>query len=155
MTMCENFKRIEKLIVEKDLEYIPDNWVGKNDAVVQEELLDHILMYVLKLAFDELILESDEKLISESEWSVIADKKIDEYAFWYAEDILDDLSILYKFENLLGQLDSKDYQKCEKIKIVYDLYAKSLECEPSAFYEKIYEFVDEELKDIVLDDEEN
>jgi hypothetical protein len=53
--MCENFKRIEKLIIEKDLKYIPDNWPGKNDAVVQEELLDHIAMYILKLAFDELM----------------------------------------------------------------------------------------------------
>jgi hypothetical protein len=139
--MCENFKRIEKLIIEKDLYYIPDNWSGKNNAVVQEKLLDHILMYVLKLS-----LHSNE-LISESLWCEIAYKKIDEYALWYAEDFLDDLSIFYNFENLLGQKDIKDYQKREKIKIVYDLYVKSLECEPSAFYEKIYEFVDEEMKD--------
>ena len=143
--MCENFKRIEKLIIEKDLYYIPDNWPGKNNAVVQEKLLEHILMYVLKLS-----LHSNE-LISESAWSVTAYKKIDEYALWYAEDFLDDLSIFYNFENLLGHLDIEDYQKREKIKIVYDLYVKSLECEPSAFYEKIYEFVDEEMKD---DDDE-
>jgi hypothetical protein len=148
MTMCENFKRIDTLIVEKNLEYIPDNWSGKNDAVVQEELLDHILMYVLKLAFDELMSESGEKLVSESEWYAIADKKINEYAFWYAEDIFDDLSIFYKFDNLLGHLGPDNYQKCEKIQRVYKLYAKSMDCEPSAFYEKIYEFVDEELKDV-------
>jgi hypothetical protein len=84
--MCENFKRIEKLIIEKDLYYIPDNWAGKNNAVVQEKLLDHILMYVLKLG-----LHSNE-LISESAWSVTTYKKIDEYALWYAEDFLDDLN---------------------------------------------------------------
>ena len=143
--MRDNFKRIETLILEKNLEYIPDNWSGKNDAVVQEELLDHIVMYVLKLAFDELMSQSGEKSVSESEWYTIADKKIDEYAFWYAEDIFDDLSIFYNFDNLLGHLDPSNYQKCEKIQRVYKLYAKSMDCEPSAFYEKIYKFVDEEL----------
>jgi hypothetical protein len=148
--MCENFKRIEKLIIEKDLKYIPDNWPGKNDAVVQEELLDHIAMYILKLAFDELMALSGEKSVSEIEWQSIAKKKIDEYVFWYAEDIFDDLCIFYQFDHLLCHLDSTYYQTYAKICKVYELYAESINCETSAFYEKIYEFVDEELKDFDL-----
>jgi GTPase Era involved in 16S rRNA processing len=150
--MCENFKRIEKSIIEKNLKYIPDNWLGKNDAVVQEELLDYIVMYILKLAFDELMSLSGEKSVSEIEWQSIAKKKIDEYAFWYAEDIFDDLSIFYEFNHLLHHLDSTHYQKCVKIHKVYELYAESIDCESSTFYEKIGEFIDEELKDMDMVD---
>ena len=147
MTMCENFNRLDALIVKNNIKYIPENWSGKNDVVVQEELLEHILAYILKLAFDKLMSESGEKSVSESEWYVIAKKKISEESFWYAEDILDDLCIFYKFDNLLGHLGPDSYEKCERIQRVYNLYVKSMDCEPSAFYEKIYEFVDEELRD--------
>jgi hypothetical protein len=146
--MCENFKRIEKLILEKNLKYIPDNWLGKNDAVVQEELLDYIVMYILKLDFDELMSLSGEKSVSEIEWQSIAKKKIDEYVFWYAEDIFDDLCIFYEFDHLLTDLDSDYYQKYEKLCKVYELYTESIDCESSTFYEKICEFIDEELKDM-------
>ena len=70
--MCENFNRLDALIVKNNIKYIPDNWSGKNDVVVQEELLEHILAYILKLAFDKLMSESGEKSVSESEWYVIA-----------------------------------------------------------------------------------
>jgi hypothetical protein len=148
MTMCENFKRIDALIVEKNLKYIPDNWLGKDEGVVQVELLEHILVYILKLAFDELMWASGKKLPSEDEWYPIAKKKINEYAFWYAEDILDDLCIFYKFDNLVGHLGPESYENGEGIQRIYKLYVKSTDCEPSVFYEKIYEFVDEELKDM-------
>ena len=134
--MCENFKRIEKLILQKNLNYLPDNWPGKNDAVVQEELLDYIVMYILKFAFDELMSLSGEKSVSEIEWQSIAKKKIDEYVFWYAEDIFDDLCIFYEFNNLLHHLDSTHYQKYVKIHKIYELYVESIDCEPSTFYEK-------------------
>ena len=147
MTMCENFNRIDALIVKNNIKYIPDNWPGKNDVVIQEELLEHILAYILKLSFDKLMSESGEKSVSESEWYAIAKKKISEEAFWYAEDILDDFCIFYKFDNLVGHLGPDSYENCERIQRVYKLYAKSMDCEPSAFYEKIYEFVDEELRD--------
>ena len=146
--MCENFKRIEKLIIEKDLKYIPDNWLGKNDAVIQEELLDHIVVYILKLAFEELMELSGEKSVVEFEWQSIAKKKIDEYAFWYAEDIFDDLCIFYEFDHLLTHLDSTYYQKYVKIQKLYELYEESIGCESSVFYKKIYEFIDEELTDL-------
>ena len=144
--MCENFKRIENLILEKDLKYIPDNWLGKNDAVVQEELLDYIVMYILKLDFDELMLLSGEKSVSEIEWQSISKKKIDEYVFWYAEDIFDDLCIFYQFDHLIHHLDSDYYQKYGKLSKVYELYTEPIDCESSTFYEKICEFIDEELK---------
>jgi hypothetical protein len=143
--MCENFKRIEKYILDKKLKYIPDNWSGKKDAIAQEELLDYIVMYILKLAFDQLMSLSGEKSVSEIEWQSIAKKKIDEYVFWYAEDIFDDLCIFYEFDHLLHHLDTDHYQKHENLSKVYELYK-----EPplSVFYEKINEFIHEELKEV-------
>jgi hypothetical protein len=44
--MCENFKRLEKLIFESGQNYLPADWAGNNDMSIQEELLDHILMYI-------------------------------------------------------------------------------------------------------------
>ena len=147
MTMCENFNRLDALIVKNNLKYIPDNWPGKDDVVIQEELLEHILVYILKMNFDKLMLESGEKSVSESEWYSVAKKKISEEAFWYAEDILDDLCIFYKFDNLVGHLGPDSYEDTERIQGIYKLYVKSMDCEPSVFYEGIYEFVDEELRD--------
>jgi hypothetical protein len=145
MTMCENFKRIEQLIIEKDLKYIPDNWSGKKNAVVQEELLDYIVMYILKMHFDELMSSSGENSVSEIEWRSISMKQIDEYVFWYAEDIFDDLCIFYEFDHLITHLDAAYYQKYEKLSKVYELYTEPIDGESSTFYEKMREFIDEEM----------
>ena len=141
--MCENFKRLEKLIFESGQNYLPADWAGNNDMSIQEELLDHILMYILKLDLHK------GELISEDAWCVEAKRVIDDYGFWYAADIFDDLSCFYEFANLVADVEKEAYEKPEKMKKVSEIYTGYIEGEnqPSTFYKKIYEFVDEELKD--------
>ena len=136
LSSVENFKRVEKLILESEVIYLPHDWEGNNDATVQEALFDHMLMYLLKLNLA--------KNLSEDVWYVEAKLAVDDYAFWYAADIFDDLSIFYEYENLRADIEMDTYKTPKKLCEIYELY---MENHPSAFYKKIYEFVDECLQD--------
>jgi hypothetical protein len=134
-----NFKRIEKLI-ESGNHYLPKNWEGNNDETIQEAMLDHMMMYVLKMCVP--------KGISKDVWYVEAKLAINEHAFWYATDIFDDLSIMHQFENLIDDIKVPAYLESKKLDEIYGLYVKYMENYPlSPFYKKIYEFVDECLCD--------
>jgi hypothetical protein len=137
--MAANFKRVEKLIIESGHSYLPLDWAGNNDMSVQEALLDRMLMYILKLNLD--------KNLSEDVWYVEAKFAVNEYAFWYAADIFDDLSIFYDYKNLVEDIQMETYKKPKKLREIYELYIEHMENQPSAFYKKIYEFVDECLQD--------
>jgi hypothetical protein len=132
----ENFKRIEKLILESGYHYLSKDWEGNNDESIQEAMLDHMLMYILKLCLAENL--------SKDVWYVEAKLAIDDHAFWYATDIFDDLSIFYQFENLIDDVKIPAYLAPKKLDEIYDLYMENY---PSPFYKKIYEFVDECLHD--------
>ena len=138
--MSANFKRVEKLILEGGGSYLPVDWEGKNNMLNQEELFDHIIMYILKL---DLVDD-----IPEEAWYTQAETALDDYAFWYASDIFDDLSIFYEYKNLMDDIEVEAYKKPEKMRKIYEIYMESTnENQPSAFYKKIYEFVDECLRD--------
>ena len=136
LSSVENFKRVEKLILESGYSYLPKDWEGNNDASIQEALLDHMLMYILKLCMAENL--------SKDVWYVEAKLAIDDHAFWYATDIFDDLSIFYEYENLMDDVDVVTYLDPKKLGEIYELYMENY---PSPFYKKIYEFVDECLQD--------
>ncbi|CAB3987808.1 Hypothetical predicted protein [Paramuricea clavata] len=127
--MCENFKRVEKIIFEDKYDYLPGPWSGEKNKLLQEDLLHHILMYILQLDLHK------GELLPEDIWCV--------------EDILDDLACLYVLDNLVENVEQDDYEKPEKMKMLYILYVDYIKQHETidAFYKKNYEFVDEALKE--------
>jgi hypothetical protein len=141
MATVPNYRRIEKMIEDGEASYLPDDWEGKENLEHQKKLLDHMIIYILKLYFGFNFSD----LLFEEAWNIKAKKALDDYAFWYAEDILDDLSICYAFENMIQDMKVEDYQKPEKMHEIYEMYRQQQQ--PSAFYKKIYEFIDECLRE--------
>jgi hypothetical protein len=135
LSSVENFKRVEKLILESGCSYLPKDWKGNKNVSIQEATLDHMLMYILKLCMA--------KNLSEDVWYVEAKLAIEDHAFWYAADIFDDLSIFYQYENLVDRVKIDTYLDPKKLGEIYALYMENY---PSPFYKKIYEFVDECLQ---------
>jgi hypothetical protein len=137
LTSVENFKRIEKLVLESGYSYLPKDWEGNNDAPIQEALLDHMVMCILKLCMA--------KNLSKDVWYVEAKLAIDDHVFWYATDIFDDLSIFYQYENLMDDVKIATYLAPKKLDEIYELYMEDMNY-TAPFYKKIYEFVDECLQ---------
>ncbi|CAB4006397.1 Hypothetical predicted protein [Paramuricea clavata] len=141
--MCENFRRIEKIIFENDYDYLPRPWRGENDKELQLDLLHHVTMYIIQ---KQLHKKNKDEFLCEEIWLKKDTEIMDDEGFWYGTDIVDDLAVFYLFNNLVENVSDKDYLKPEKMIMLYKLYVDYTENGADLFYEKIYEFVEEELK---------
>ncbi|CAB3980430.1 Hypothetical predicted protein [Paramuricea clavata] len=145
--MCENFKKIDAEITETGYDYF-DNWADvRYNVTTQEELGDFMLMYIVQKKIHKKTEFSP--YLAEDEWVEKSKPVVNEYAYFYAFDMLDDLSILYRFENLLDDVYGKrkrEYLQPEKLKMLYELYVDYIRNGARA-NERIYKFVDEMLED--------
>ncbi|CAB3978016.1 Hypothetical predicted protein [Paramuricea clavata] len=144
--MSENYKRVEKHIKDTKYNYL-EGWEGiEYDSEVQEEMLDYILMYIIQKQIHENI-----PYLPQDIWVEKSKPIINDHAFFYAIDVIDDLSILYEFEILMDAEDSYlvekvKYMQAEKLNTMYELYVDYIR-NGAAGNERIYKFTEEMLKD--------
>ncbi|CAB3977970.1 Hypothetical predicted protein [Paramuricea clavata] len=89
--------------------------------------------------------------LPKDEWFEKSKPVINEFAYFYAMDILDDLSILYCFEILISidevyKSRKLKYLQPEKLNMLYELYVDYMR-NGAQRNEKICKFVEEMLKD--------